>query len=133
MADAENINRYYVADETTDKDRYLTFWGYKLGTKEAEQAWKIKCEHTSRQAHIVMPDLPGYESPVSGKWVEGRAARREDLKQTGCRPYEEGERQEHKRQSAYEEKKHDAERYEAVARTFYALPESKRKALRRSG
>lgn len=116
----------------TDKEYYLEFWGYTPGTPEAEEAWRIKCEHANRQAPMVAPDLPGYESPVSGKWIEGRAARREDLRQTGCRPYEEGERQEHRRQVAYAEKKQDAARYEAVARTFYALPESKRRALSRA-
>jgi hypothetical protein len=39
-------------------------------------------------APFVWDDLPGYESPVSGLWVEGRRARREDLKRTGCRPWE---------------------------------------------
>ena len=32
------------------------------------------------------PDLPGYESPVTGEWVEGRAARRADLAKAGSRP-----------------------------------------------
>ena len=45
-------------------------------------------EEPTETGPMVMYDLPGYESPVSGKWVEGRAARREDLKRTGCRPYE---------------------------------------------
>lgn len=79
----------------------------------------------------VAPDLPGYESPVTGKWIEGRAARREDLKRTGCRPYEDGERQEHHRQVKYEENRQDNTRKEAVARAFYAMPESKRKLLTR--
>ena len=38
---------------------------------------------------FVWSDLPGYVSPVSDvgapKWVEGRAARREDLARTNCR------------------------------------------------
>jgi hypothetical protein len=29
-------------------------------------------------------DYEGYRSPVNGQWIEGRAARREDLKRTGC-------------------------------------------------
>lgn len=33
----------------------------------------------------VVPDLPGYLSPVGAGWIEGRAARREDLKRTNCR------------------------------------------------
>lgn len=33
----------------------------------------------------VWSDLPGYQSVASGKWVEGRRARRDDLARTGCR------------------------------------------------
>lgn len=33
-------------------------------------------------------DLPGYESPITGEWIEGRAARRNDLAKHGCRPWE---------------------------------------------
>ena len=39
-------------------------------------------------APAVFGDLPGYESPVTGQWIEGRKARREDLKRTNSRPYE---------------------------------------------
>lgn len=41
----------------------------------------------------VFSDLEGYESPASGKWIEGRAARARDFAETGCRPYELGEAQ----------------------------------------
>lgn len=33
----------------------------------------------------VRSDLPAYQSPVTGKVIEGRAARREDLARAGCR------------------------------------------------
>lgn len=42
----------------------------------------------ARKAPDVIPDIPGYESPVTGKWIEGRKARREDLKRSGSRPWE---------------------------------------------
>lgn len=42
-------------------------------------------------APIIRSDLPAYFSVVSGKWVDGRTARREDLKRTGCRPLESDE------------------------------------------
>jgi hypothetical protein len=45
------------------------------------------------RTHLVAPDLPGYESPVTGQWIDGRKARREDLKRNHCRPYELGERE----------------------------------------
>lgn len=30
------------------------------------------------------PDTPGYHSPITGEWIEGRKARRDDLKKHGC-------------------------------------------------
>ena len=40
-------------------------------------------------APMVWNDLPGYMSPCDSGWIEGRAARREDLKRHGC--YEAGD------------------------------------------
>ncbi len=37
------------------------------------------------QSPFIWSDLEGYQSPVGTGWVEGRAARREDLKRSGCR------------------------------------------------
>ena len=52
------------------------------------------CETPSRQLlstpHIVM-DYAGYQCPVTEKWIEGRAAHRENLKRQGCRVLEPGE------------------------------------------
>lgn len=46
-------------------------------------------EVSAKQANLPMPyvrgDLPAYKSPVTGKVVDGRAARREDLARSGCR------------------------------------------------
>lgn len=33
----------------------------------------------------IISDIPPYKSPVNGKIVDGRYARREDLKRSGCR------------------------------------------------
>jgi len=33
---------------------------------------------------MIFRDLPGYLSPVGTGWIEGRAARREDLRRAGC-------------------------------------------------
>jgi len=40
---------------------------------------------------MISGDYEGYDCPVTGKWVEGRAAHRENLKRTGCRLLEKGE------------------------------------------
>ena len=39
----------------------------------------------------VIPDTPGYRSPLGTGWIEGRRARREDLKRGNCREVDPGE------------------------------------------
>lgn len=39
----------------------------------------------------VQGDYPGYESPATGKWIEGKRAHLEDLARSGCRVLEPGE------------------------------------------
>ena len=67
--------------QQSDKDYYLEFWGYKLGTPEAEEAWKLKEEMTYREAPMVMSDIPGYISQVDGSWIDSRSKHRAHLKQ----------------------------------------------------
>lgn len=55
----------------------------------------------------VFSDYEGYESPGTGKWVEGRVARERDLASCGCRPYEAGEREAAARVVAADERKLD--------------------------
>ncbi len=82
---------------------------------------------------LLMPDLPGYQSPVTGLWVEGRRQRREDLKRTGSRPYEglEQEQKEVARFHQYEEQKLDRSLDRAAHEAYYQLPPSKRDVLKR--
>ena len=65
----------------SDKDYYLEFWGYKLGTPEAEEAWKLKQEMTYREAPMVQSDIEGYVSQVDGTWIKSRSMHRNHLKQ----------------------------------------------------
>ena len=67
--------------QQSDKDYYLEFWGYTLGTPEAEEAWKLKQEMTYREAPMVMSDIPGYISQVDGSWIDSRSKHRAHLKQ----------------------------------------------------
>lgn len=53
----------------------------------------------------VFGDLPGYESPATGEWVEGRKARHEDLKRSGCVPFEPGMREHNARKRAEDQQK----------------------------
>lgn len=84
-------------------------------------------------APLIFGDLPGYQSPVTGLWVEGRKQRREDLKRTGSRPWEglDQEKKELARQEDYKEKQLDASLTKSVSEAFYQLPPEKRDILRR--
>lgn len=73
----------------------------------------------------------GYVSTVSGKFIDTKRARDDDLKRHGCRPYEgfAQEQKEASRLAAYEEKKAD-EKLEANVRTAYhQLSPEKRQVL----
>lgn len=80
---------------------------------------------------MIFGDIPGYLSEGTGLWVEGRAARREDLKRSGCRPWEglEQEKKEAARQEAYREQKLDASLTKTASEAFYQLSPSKRAIL----
>lgn len=82
---------------------------------------------------LVFGDLPSYQSPVTGKWVDGRVQRREDLKRTGSRPYEglEQEKKEVARQQRYAEQKLDASLTKSVSEAFYQMSPEKRRILER--
>jgi hypothetical protein len=120
--------------------------GYEriFGNKKAERGRFIWCESerkyipydeyvapASNNAPMVFPDLPGYESPVTGQWVEGRAARREDLKRNKCIPYDPEMKKDAARTRAEIDKKADAKLHDVVAKTFYSMPEKKRRELAR--
>lgn len=71
----------HVKAKQSDKDHYLEFWGYTLGTLEAEQAWKEKQEMTAREAPMVISDIEGYVSQVDGTWIKSKSMHRDHLKQ----------------------------------------------------
>ena len=67
--------------QQSNKEYYLEFWGYTLGTPEAEEAWKLKQEMIYREAPMVMSDIEGYVSQVDGTWIKSRSHHRNHLKQ----------------------------------------------------
>jgi hypothetical protein len=71
----------HVEAKKSDKDYYLEFWGYTLGTPEAEQAWKEKQEMIRRDAPMVMSDIQPYISQVDGSVIESRSKHKAHLKQ----------------------------------------------------
>lgn len=88
----------------------------------------IRCNFCSLPAEraILTPprvfgDYEGYESPASGKWIEGRRQRAEDLARTHCRPYELGEREEMQRRIAANERALDRAVDNAVVESIQEL------------
>ena len=71
----------HIEAKKSDKDYYLEFWGYTLGTPEAEAAWKEKQEMTYREAPMVQSDIGGYVSQIDGSWIDSRSKHRNHLKQ----------------------------------------------------
>lgn len=94
-----------------------------------EVPWSSK---PSAAAPFIWDDLPGYESPATGKWVEGRKARREDLKRSGCRPYEgkEQELKEAAKRRAEQERQTDQIAEKLAHRAWAEAPERIRKQFR---
>ena len=68
----------YIFDRATmqmvDKNTYY-----------ANRAMDIMAKRSDLAMPFIQGDLKPYESPVTGKVIEGRAARREDLARAGCR------------------------------------------------
>lgn len=56
---------------------------------------------------MVAVDYPAYQSPASGRWIEGKKAHHEELKRTRCRIFEPGERKDAERRAAEADKKLD--------------------------
>ena len=79
----------------------------------------------------VVGDYAGYTCPVSGKWIEGRKAHEENLKRTGCRIFEPGEKEQFLRNKERQETEWETSIEEAVAHEVASLPPEKQQALAR--
>jgi hypothetical protein len=88
--------------------------------------------NAERVAPDVMGDLPAYESPITGELIDGRRARREDLKRHNCRPYDAGEREEFERRKQARDAKLEAHVNETVERWWANASGDKREALARA-
>ncbi len=80
-------------------------------------------------APMVAPDLPGYESPVTGRWVEGKVQRREDLLRNDCVEYDSGMKTEAEKRRKSEDQKFEKSVGESVERFIDKLPVRKKEKL----
>lgn len=83
------------------------------------------------EAPAVQADIGGYQSPIDGRWIEGRVARNEDLRRNNCRPWE---GMESEKKAAMERAKEADKVYEkgveaAVYNTFNNMSAEKQRAL----
>lgn len=83
------------------------------------------------EAPAVQADLPGYTSPIDGRWIEGRRARAEDLKRNGCRPWEgmEAEKKEAERRANEIDHAHERAVEAAVADVYNGMSAESQRAL----
>lgn len=80
-------------------------------------------------APFVMRDYAGYSCPVTGKWIEGRKAHRENLARTGCRVLEPGETESAVRRRQEQEAAYDARIEQTVEELVKAMPQEKQNRL----
>jgi hypothetical protein len=80
-------------------------------------------------APAVLGDFPGYACPVTGRWIEGRRAHEQNLRETGCRILEPGERQDAARRRKASDAALENALAETAARTVAAMPPAKQEKL----
>lgn len=80
-------------------------------------------------APAVQGDYPGYECPVTGAWIEGRAAHEENLRKTGHRLLEPGELAANEAARKRQEAEFDSSVERTVGETVSAMDTENREAL----
>lgn len=82
-------------------------------------------------APIGIVDIPAYVSPTTGKLIDSRSKRREDLKASGCREWEgiDQEKKVAQERVARDEKQADAAIESAAVAAWNSLPSEKRRVL----
>jgi len=78
---------------------------------------------------MVVPEIPAYQSPIDGRWINSRAQRREDLRRNDCVEYEPSMRGEIERRRAREDAELDAKIDATVEAEIHAMPARKREHL----
>ena len=137
MQEQETKTTQEISVLGTIKNEYLEWWGYKQDTEEAHKAWVAKFNHDESVSRISNPnrphgrmyDLPSYQSPITGKWIDGRVQRREDLARSGCVEYDPGMKEEQAKRHAREDAELDRKVDAHVEETIYKMPTEKREKL----
>ena len=80
-------------------------------------------------APLVLGDYPGYKCPITGDWIEGRKAHRENLAKHGCRVLEPGETEQVARRQRQADEALEEKIAESAAEFVEKLPTEKREKL----
>lgn len=73
------------------------------------------------ESHMIVGDIPDYQSPVDGRIVSGRKQRREDLKRHGCVEYDPEIRKDSERIRKENDARFERQMSENVERTYYQM------------
>lgn len=76
---------------------------------------KAAFDYSKPWTGFIAGDFSGYECPVTGNWIEGRKAHSENLKKTGCRLLEKGEKEERAKKYPIEQEKRMSAAIEVAA------------------
>ncbi len=80
-------------------------------------------------APFVRGDLPGYTSPVDGRWIEGRSQRREDLRRNHCVEYDPGMKTEAERRRVSQDNQLEKDVENTLDAEISKMPARKRELL----
>lgn len=101
---------------------------YRRIAQRDEPANCEKCKSPARRIvdkARVVADYEPYSCPITGKEIRGRREHEENLKRHGCRVYEPGELEDHKRYREQQEEDHLEKMAEAAADAALSLPQEK--------
>lgn len=94
------------------------------------------CPHCFSAMQRLMPapriqcDYSGYQCPITGKWIDGKKAHKENLAKHGCRVLEAGEHEANRRRREAENAAVEDRIAETAARTIASWPQEKQAKLR---
>lgn len=80
-------------------------------------------------APMVIADYAGYDCPITGDWIEGKKAHKENLARHGCRILEPGERESLSRRKQAHDEALDRSVEETAAQFVEALPSREKELL----
>lgn len=82
-------------------------------------------------APMVQADTPSYQSPIDGRWIDGKRQRQEDMKRNKCRPWEgmENEKKHAENVRADSEKKLDKALTDGAINVLNNMSADKRRVL----